>query len=76
MLNDIQHTMNQREGLEELLYSITSEDDRPGLTIDNIHANLGIKRDIGKDIEAATEAYTLACVGPLGLRCATRCLGS
>jgi hypothetical protein len=59
MLNNIQNTVDQHEGPGELPQLAAKG---PNLTADHIKANLGIKRDIGKDIEWATEAYnTTVC---------------
>ena len=66
MLDDIQHTVNQHEGLGDLLHSITGEDDQPDLTIGHIKTNLGFKRDYDEDIKEATEAYNIAVCRVLG----------
>jgi hypothetical protein len=61
MLDDIQQTASQHEGLGQLLQL-----DSPDRTIEHIKSSLGMKRDIGKDIEDEVEAYNIAVCQTLG----------
>jgi hypothetical protein len=61
MLDEIQHTVDQHDGLQHLLQL-----DRPDLTIAHVKSSLGMARDIDKNIEDATEAYNIAVCQTLG----------
>ncbi|KAG9195338.1 hypothetical protein G6011_00459 [Alternaria panax] len=66
MIDDLQQSIAQSKGLEECIYSTDDTDGHPVPTIKRIKPNLGIDRDVSKDIEEATEAYNLAVCRTIG----------
>jgi hypothetical protein len=61
MLDEIQHTVDQHDGLQHLLQL-----DGPDLTIAHVKSSLGMARDIDKNIEDATEACNITVCQTLG----------
>ncbi|KAI4958392.1 hypothetical protein J4E86_003992 [Alternaria arbusti] len=65
-LNEIQQSVNLHEGLDDILHLITDADGSPIPTIDSIKSNLGVARDVNKDIKEATKAYNVAVCRTIG----------